>query len=289
MLHWPDIYAALRNRGIDVPDNALPIPVSGGGISSTWQLQVKDCRLFLKTGSAADFDMFSGEAEGLLELEKGAAIRVPAVLACCRAGEHSVLALEWLDLRACSATMERNLGAQLAQQHRVTVPRFGWHRDNHIGSTPQQNASHSDWTRFFLDQRLGFQFELAARNGFGGELAATGKHFLDDAEACFDGHDPAPSLLHGDLWGGNWGVCDAVPVVFDPAVYFGDRETDLAMTRLFGGFGRDFYAAYENAWPLAAGAEHRMQLYSLYHILNHLNLFGSAYLSRAKNLLKRLR
>lgn len=288
MPDWPAIFAALASHGIDVPGDSLPHPVGGGDVSATWKVQAATRPIFMKTGHADDYDMLLGEADGLQALQKAGAVRVPSPLACCKAGKQSVLAIEWLDLAPGDAAAERKLGTLLARQHRVTGTRFGWHRDNTIGRTPQRNGWHDDWPGFFIEQRLAFQFRLAADNGFDGELQHDGRRLMNRARAFFSGYSPVPSLLHGDLWGGNWAVSDGAPVIYDPAVYFGDRESDLAMTRLFGGFGSAFYEAYEAAWPAEAGANQRTQLYSLYHILNHLNLFGSAYLSRAKGVIQAL-
>jgi fructosamine-3-kinase len=166
--------------------------------------------------------------------------------------------------------------------------RFGWDRDNTIGSTPQLNEPSVDWVTFWRERRLGYQLELAARNGYRGRLKQRGERLLDGLGALLD-HNPVPSLLHGDLWGGNLGYDEAgEPVIFDPACYFGDREADLAMTELFGGFGRRFWAAYQEAWPLSEGYPVRKHLYNLYHVINHLNLFGGGYLSQAESMIDRL-
>jgi fructosamine-3-kinase len=180
------------------------------------------------------------------------------------------------------------LGAGLAALHRHTAALHGWHRDNSIGQTPQRNPQTDDWVAFFRAHRLQFQLELAAQNGYAGELQDRGKQLAERLGDFFEGYDPAPSLVHGDLWAGNWGVADGVPVIFDPAVYYGDRETDIAMTQLFGGFGDVFYREYALAWPLAPGSAERIELYQLYHVLNHLNLFGSGYLNQALAILRRL-
>ncbi len=146
-----------------------------------------------------------------------------------------------------------------------------------------------DWPRFFAERRLGFQLELAARRGHGGRLVERGSRVCERVETFFDGYRPPASLLHGDLWGGNWATdASGEPMIFDPAVYYGDREADLAMTRLFGGFGRAFYSAYEHAWPLDPGAAARVSLYNLYHVLNHLNLFGGGYRAQADAMIDRL-
>jgi fructosamine-3-kinase len=172
--------------------------------------------------------------------------------------------------------------------HRATKQRFGWDRDNTIGSTPQHNAEHADWVTFWSEQRLGFQLDLAARNGYRGRLQKRGDLLRQQLGALLE-HSPVASLLHGDLWGGNIAyAADGQPVIFDPACYYGDREADLAMTELFGGFGGTFRAAYEEAWPLSPGYPVRKQLYNLYHIVNHLNLFGGGYLSQAESMIDRL-
>ena len=205
----------------------------------------------------------------------------------CDAGT-AWLALEWLDLGRCPAGAERALGERLAALHRHTAPQHGWHRDNFIGRTPQPNGWHDDWVAFYGERRLAHQLRLARDNGFGGELQDLGARLIERLPEFFDGYEPVPSLIHGDLWGGNWSCCDGEPVIYDPAVYYGDREAELAMTRLFGGFGGAFYAAYTEAWPLAPGHERRDTLYRLYHVLNHANLFGGGYAGQALSLLRRL-
>ena len=232
--------------------------------------------------------MFAAEAIGLAELAAPCAIRVPEVLACGVEDETAFVALEWIPFDQPAPDTERILGEQLAELHETSSDRFGWHRDNTIGLTPQHNDWSSDWVAFFREQRLGFQLRLAAENGFTGELQDQGAQLMKRLPVFFDDYTPVASLLHGDLWGGNWGSCDGEPVIFDPAVYYGDRETDLAMSRLFGGFGRSFYDAYEAAAPLAPGHRERRDLYQLYHVLNHLNLFGSGYLGRAQDLIRNL-
>ena len=241
---------------------------------------------FIKTGPASAFDMFDAEATGLRELAAAKAIRVPNVLDVGIDGNEAFIALERIDFEKSNSSTERMLGEQLAALHRCTVEGFGWHRDNTIGLTPQRNTQSSDWVSFFGEQRLEFQLRLAASNGFAGELQTLGWKLCDELPAFFVNHEPAASLLHGDLWAGNWGVTNGEPIIFDPAVYYGDRESDIAMTRLFGGFGRAFYDAYESAWPLASGHELRTDLYQLYHVLNHLNLFGGAYLDQALRIVR---
>lgn len=288
MPDWTSIRSALSDAGIDA-GNATPRPVSGGDISSAWRLDAFNQSIFLKTGPSSSYEMFAAEAEGLSELAQANAVRVPAALAF---GEHAgsaFVALEWLQLDNADSTCERLLGQQLAALHRTTRPRCGWHRDNTIGLTPQHNPWSDDWIEFYREHRLGYQFELAASNGFTGALQREGARLLKRLPIFFENYSPVESLLHGDLWSGNWACSEGQPVIFDPAVYYGDRETDLAMTRLFGGFGNAFYEAYESSWPLQPGYRERMDLYQLYHVLNHLNLFGSGYLGRAMALIEGLR
>jgi fructosamine-3-kinase len=245
--------------------------------------------LFVKLGPATAFEMFSAEAEGLRELAGASALRVPRVLGLGTAPGQAFLAIEWIEFGGAGSRSESALGAGLARLHRVTAPRFGWHRDNTIGATPQHNDWMDDWPRFFARHRLGFQLELAARRGLHGRLVDRGRLLCERLAAFFAGHRPPPSLLHGDLWGGNWAAdASGEPVIFDPAVYYGDREADLAMTRLFGGFGRAFYQAYESEWPLDPGATQRVTVYNLYHVLNHLNLFGGDYAAQAEAMIERL-
>ena len=232
---------------------------------------------FLKINDSAFADAFAAEADGLAAL-RAAGVRAPAPLAHGVAEEVAFLVLEYLALD--SGGDFAALGAMLAAAHRHAGPRFGWPRDNYIGASTQHNGWCDDWAQFWRERRLLPQIELAKRRGF--ELE------MPPVEKILERHRPAPSLLHGDLWSGNAGFAGG-PVVFDPAVYYGDRETDLAMSELFGGFPRAFYAAYEEAFPLAPGYERRKPLYNLYHLLNHLNLFGGGYLAQVKEALSLLR
>ena len=263
--------------------------VGGGSINSCARFDSASGPVFVKYGDASCLEMFQAEAEGLAELAKARAIRVPEVLAVSEQDEQAFLALEWIDLRDAGSSSERRLGELLAAQHRVTREKFGWHRDNTIGSTPQANRETSDWVKFLREQRFRPQLTLAEGNGASANLIQGGERLCERLEAFFSDYRPSPSLLHGDLWGGNRGSdASGQPVVFDPAVYFGDREADLAMTRLFGGFGGSFYSAYESAWPLDIGASTRVTLYNLYHVLNHFNLFGGSYSRQALGMIQRL-
>jgi len=216
-------------------------------------------------------------------------VRVPAVLGHGLAGADAWLALEWLELQAPSARAETELGAQLAALHRCRSDRFGFATDNFVGATPQANGWRGDWVEFLIERRLRPQLALAAHHGHAGRLQERGGRLLEVVAQFYADYRPLPSLLHGDLWGGNRAMlADGTPVLFDAAPYFGDREADLAMTRLFGRFAAGFYAEYEAAWPLEPGAAARSGLHGLYHVLNHLNLFGGGYRAQAQALIDQL-
>jgi fructosamine-3-kinase len=278
--------------GAAIGANVRPQPadrVHGGSINECYRWLSDAGPLFVKVAPARNIEMLAAEAAGLEELRRANAVRVPRVLGFGTSAGRAWLALEWLQAGAASRTTDAVLGEQLAKQHRTTQPSFGWSRDNTIGSTPQLNAESPDWITFYRDLRLRYQLDLAAQNGFDGLLQERGATLLECLPDFFRTHKPTPSLLHGDLWGGNRLADEhGRPVIFDPAVYYGDREADLAMTRLFGGYGRDFYAAYEAAWPLDPGHSSRTDLYNLYHVLNHLNLFGTGYLGQATAMINRL-
>jgi protein-ribulosamine 3-kinase len=263
--------------------------VSGGSINTCYYWPASAGAMFVKIGSRAAHSAFTAEADGLCELQAAHALRVPQVLAVGVADTAAFLALEWLERGTGNAACERRLGEGLAALHAVTAPRYGFRRDNTIGRTPQANAWSADWAEFFRERRLRPQLALGERQGFPRRLSERGARLLEALPALLAGHRPRASLLHGDLWGGNWLATRAgEPVLFDPAVYYGDRETDLAMTHLFGGFGADFYRAYESAAPLPEGAALRTTLYNLYHVLNHANLFGGGYAAQAQATIDRL-
>ncbi len=263
--------------------------VAGGSINRCYRWPTGSGPVFVKLAAGTAAAMLEAEAAGLAELAAAQALRVPRVLACGRCGAAAFLALEWLEAGPVSEASEERLGRGLAAQHSVTAPKHGWWRDNTIGSTPQANGTLASWPEFFRERRLRPQLTLAVANGFGPLLEREGERLLAAVEALLGTHRPRASLLHGDLWGGNWlTTLDGDPAVFDPAVYHGDRETDVAMTQLFGGFGPRFYQAYAAAAPLPAGWEPRRELYNLYHVLNHANLFGASYARTARGMIERL-
>jgi len=262
---------------------------AGGGFAECQRWESDAGPVFVKLAPIARELALEAEADALRELATAQAVRVPRVLGFGTVGTQAFLALEWIEFGPVRPGTEAAFGEQLARLHRVTAARFGWHRDNTIGATPQRNEWTADWVEFFGQHRLGYQLDLAQRSGHGGRWLEQGRRLCECMGAFFTGHSPRPSLLHGDLWGGNWAAdASGAPVIFDPATYYGDREADLAMTQLFGGFGREFHAAYESAWPLDSGAAARRDLYNLYHVLNHLNLFGGGYRGQAEAMIDRL-
>ncbi|MCP5314675.1 MAG: fructosamine kinase family protein [Chromatiaceae bacterium] len=285
---WRDI-ADQIGRATGRPFQASAPRAQGGGcINQAFALTDGHATWFVKTNDATRLEMFEAEADGLNALADSASIAAPRALCTGTSGRHSFIVLEFLRLGRGDSDGWRTAGRQLAELHRHHNPTFGWHRSNTIGATLQRNEPDPDWTAFWRDRRLGFQLEEAARNGHGGRLQVLGEQLLARFPALID-HNPQASLLHGDLWGGNIGFTDSgAPAIYDPATYFGDREAELAMTELFGGFSADFYAAYREAWPIDPGYRVRKTLYNLYHVLNHLNLFGGGYGGQAERMMQEL-
>ncbi|MCB1234765.1 MAG: fructosamine kinase family protein [Verrucomicrobiae bacterium] len=284
---WSSIAATLTERlGIDFKDTEAK-PVGGGCINESFLLTspaTPGRRVFVKLNAAAKLAMFEAESAALIEIAATEAIRVPLPLACGAIGDRAFLAMEAVALTNRSdPASQRRLGENLAALHRIVSSdgRFGWHRDNTIGELPQPNEWTDSWIDFFRDRRLGHQFALAEKRGRPIHGAAP---MLDRLPELLADHEPAPSLLHGDLWGGNaaFAADTGEPVIYDPASYYGDRETDLAFTELFGGFGPDFYTGYRNTYPLNPGYDRRRNLYNLYHLVNHANHFGDGYASQAE-------
>ncbi len=288
MIDWSAIATAISDAGGERIDPGTARAAGGGCINEAYRLGSDPHSYFVKLNGPEQLAMFEAEAAGLAELADTGTIRVPRPLCTGTAGGRSYIVMEHIALGGYRADRAAEAGRQLAAMHRISRADFGWDRDNTIGSTHQPNNPEQDWATFWGRHRLGFQLDLAARNGYGHRFRDQGERLLAALPALID-HDPVPSLLHGDLWGGNLGFDqDGHPVIFDPAVYYGDREADIAMTELFGGFGGDFHAAYTEAWALDPGYRTRKDLYNLYHILNHLNLFGTGYLGQAQGMMQRL-
>ncbi|MCB1957150.1 MAG: fructosamine kinase family protein [Rhodocyclaceae bacterium] len=240
-------------------------------------------RVFCKVLDVAQSDRLDAEVDGLAAIAATGSFHTPGVLAQGQAAGSAWLVLEWLDLRPIAdAAGARRAALALAELHapRHQGQSFGWHRDNYIGASPQDNASTENWSRFFALSRLKPQFERAADHGLDRALVREGERIIARLPALFLDYRPAPSLVHGDLWHGNLGMLgDGTPATFDPACHFGDRDSDLAMAELFGGLPEAFYASYRSEAPPAEGFEARKLAYTLYHLLNHLNLFGGSYRS----------
>ncbi len=253
--------------------------VSGGCIHESWCVESRYGRWFLKTNTADKASMFGAEFAGLKALEEVGCIRVPRPIATGVTMDTAWLVMEFIPLRAGTDPEYLEMGRRLARLHRSVSPdlQHGWTQDNFIGATPQKNAPHSKWSHFFRDKRLAPQLDLHLSD-FPNSVAT-----LDAVEILLAGHTPEPSALHGDLWSGNAEFDEnGAPVLFDPAFYYGDRETDLAFTRMFGGFSAGFYRGYRSEYPLLPGHETRSDLYNLYHLLNHHHLFGEPYGHQAR-------
>jgi len=288
MTDWDSITASIGTATRQAFQLDKDTAIRGGWINQTFRISGKDGRqFFIKLNAADKLAMFSAEVAGLNEIATTQTIRVPQPIAYGTAGSQSFLVLEHLDLGGSGDSV--SLGKQLAAMHRCSFGQYGYMQDNFIGSTRQPNAFSDDWVSFWRERRLKYQLQLASRNGYADLLDNLGLKLLDALPAYFEGYSPQPSLLHGDLWGGNHSYLpDGTPVIFDPAIYYGDREADLAMTELFGGYRSDFYTAYRAAYPLHEDYALRRDLYNLYHILNHANMFGGGYARQAEGIMRRL-
>ena len=279
--------------------------VSGGCINQGYSISSCSRTYFAKINQASQIAMFQAEAFDLQQMRATQTIRVPEPMCYGTEGNSAYIVLEWLDLGSRGGERAwEEMGRKLAAMHKYTPPNppllrgreepnstllrgvFGWDINNTIGSTVQINNWTVNWAEFWAERRIGYQLKLARRRG--GHFPQ-GERLLEVIPELLAGHEPQPSLVHGDLWGGNAGVTSAgEPVIFDPAAYFGDREVDIAMTELFGGFPAEFYRGYNQVWPLDLGYEKRKTLYNLYHILNHFNLFGGSYASQANQMINRI-
>lgn len=261
--------------------------IAGGSINNAYQVGDGHDQFFVKTNRAHLAFMFEAEVRGLQALHSSQTITVPEPITHGVYAHESYSVIEWIDLSRAPRSDE--FGRKMAAMHRCQEANFGFDIDNSIGSTPQRNPWSADWVDFWRKQRLGYQLELAHDNRLGNRLQDLGHSLLEHCGAFFSEYRPKPSLLHGDLWSGNWaGNNRGDPVIFDPATYYGDREADLAMMELFGGPGRAFFDAYHAAYPIDPGYEQRKVLYNVYHILNHANMFGGGYSAQAENMMESL-
>ncbi|MGV6817475.1 MAG: fructosamine kinase family protein [Thiotrichales bacterium] len=261
--------------------------VGGGCINEALRISAEPRDYFVKLNAAHYLFMFEAEFQSLQAIVDAAAIRAPSPIAVGVTGNQSWLILEYLEMGySCD---EAALGRQLAGLHRHRAERFGWPADNTIGTTTQRNTWSDDWVTFWSEQRLGHQLDLARQQGLSRTALKKGGQLQRQIGKFFEHYRPTPSLLHGDLWSGNWsGDSQGQPVIFDPASYFGDHETDLAMMNLFGSTSATFLQAYQEVFPIDSGYRVREGLYNLYHILNHFNLFGGGYGRQAEAMIDRL-
>ena len=261
--------------------------LSGGCISNAYKLRTTDSRNYLlKINENHKGDMFLKEANGLIEIKKAKAIKVPDVILA----EKDFILMEFINSSSRSKSFFKDFGIKFSQMHKYSSPGFGFYEDNYIGANPQENIpakdEEKDWVEFYFNKRILYQYKLAEKNGYSTNELRKGIFKLENKiEEILSGSEEPPSLLHGDLWSGNYMVDEnGDACLIDPAVYYGHREADLGMTKLFGGFSSEFYNAYNENFPLPDGAGYRENLYKLYHVLNHLNLFGRGYYSQAISL-----
>jgi len=260
-------------------------PVSGGSIARSFRLEDSRRRLFVKVLGADEADILDAECDGLARLREAGAIRVPVVAGQGRVDDSAWLALEWLEMRRPDAECFARMGVALGRLHENQSDRYGLGIDNYLGRTPQLNTPSDIWSDFFLDCRLVPQLQRLAEDHPEFEADAVRGLAAAWREAARN-HQPEPSLLHGDLWSGNVAMLpDGRPLIFDPAVHYGDRECDLAMADLFGGFHPAFFNAYQGTRPLEPAWRERRRFYQLYHMLNHANLFGGHYLDICRKLI----
>ncbi len=263
--------------------------LSGGCISDAFKVTtVEGLNYFLKYNPSISNDMFVKEANGLKELSKANAIRIPEVLSF----DEDYILLEYIPTGSKNKNFFEEFGRNFAEMHKFTSNNFGFYEDNYIGSNPQKNIPNekekTSWVDFYFNKRILYQFQLAEKLGNSTpELRKRISNLENKIEDIIGNTTEKPSLLHGDLWAGNYMVDENGNVVLiDPAVYYGHREADLGMTKLFGGFSSEFYNAYNERFPLEDGYDYRENIYKLYHVLNHLNLFGGGYYSQALSLIK---
>ncbi len=258
-------------------------PVAGGDICSAYEIESQSTFYFLKTHQPHMYDMLQCEATNLSAIAETKEIKTPQVISCGKTTSYSFLLLEYLELIPTGS--HAALGIGLAKLHQHCADFFGWQQNNWIGASTQPNKKNDNWISFWRDMRLGHQLELAKSNHAPHTLIQNCEKLLHNFALLFTNYQPKPSLLHGDLWSGNFAfIKEGVPVIYDPASYYGDHEADLAMTELFGGFDQDFYSAYNEHFAIDEDYSVRKDFYNLYHILNHFNLFGSGYAAQAERL-----
>ncbi len=263
-------------------------PLGGGSINQVYKIDTNLGIFCLKYNLVKRFpEMFETEEKGLSLLRFAKAIRIPETIIVQSLTGYGFILLEFITSSRQSALFMQDFGYALAQIHKINALQYGLDHDNYMGALPQHNLFHDDWVSFFIEERLEAQVRLAVNNKrLGEEHMLSFQRLYTQLDHFFP--PEKPSLLHGDLWNGNVLVSEkGNACLIDPAVYFGHREVDLAMSTLFGGFTNDFYASYQEAFPMETGWQERMDVYNLYPLLIHLNLFGSGYLGSILSVLKK--
>jgi len=263
------------------------VALSGGSINEAYRLKTSAGDFFMKYNRASAHPrMFEQEARGLSLLRDAGAVRVPEVVGHGDDGTWSFIILEYLEQAGKGPRFWEDFGRRLAGLHRHTTARYGLDHDNYIGSLPQYNDQHDRWVDFFREQRLLVQMEMASRAGLLPlRTRRAFERLFSRLEQIFP--DEPPALVHGDLWSGNYMVDEkGEACIIDPAVYYGFREMDIGMSRLFGVFGSAFYDAYNEAWPMAPGWRERVEICNLYPLMVHVNLFGAGYLGSVEGILR---
>lgn len=287
MIDWQALAQALPTGQRQSSGELRVSALAGGGINRAFSLETGSGRYFVKLNRADREAMFVAEHRGLETIRDSGTIRVPRVYLTGHSGEQSYIAMEYIEMRADVEVS--SLARALASMHGCFQDQFGYCIDNTIGSSPQVNRLTKDWVDFWREHRLGLQLALAQHNDLPRRLIDSGARLAQDLDGFFDGYRPRASLLHGDLWSGNWGAdAEGNPLIYDPACYFGDHEADLAMMELFANPGERFFAAYQECFAIDAGYSSRRDLYNLYHLLNHANLFGGGYAAQAQKIIDEL-
>lgn len=286
MTDWRAIDAAIAKATGTRFEAETRARAGGGSISAAYRLSGAGEGYFVKLNRADRAEMFAAEAAGLTELGQAVGLRVPQPITHGVAGEQAFIALEHIELKRATPAAFARLGEALADMHGIVAACYGWEQDNTIGPSRQPNARHPHWSEFWRENRIATMLDALVPAH--PELARDGDALLAVLDDLLAGHSPEPSLVHGDLWGGNIAMdTTGTPVIFDPAVYYGDRETDLAMAELFGGFSPLFFEAYWGAWPMSPGYRQiRRPLYQLYHLLNHARLFGGHYVAESRRVMR---
>lgn len=290
---WNDLEQDLRSKTGEKAAISEKTTLSGGDINQAFRIQFGGQNYFCKFNSHIPHDFFLVEARALDMMLLVNKIHCPKPITVGTSGRFHYLVLQYIPLQS-TGNIEC-LGRQLAQFHKASINHnpvkgyYGFDGNNYIGTTPQQNKPTVNWCDFWIEQRIKPQLRIAKSSGYTRQLVKNSSALYRGIHDILVVHQPVSVMVHGDLWSGNKSFDEnGDPVIYDPALYFGDREVDLALSELFGGFGRGFYRSYDECWALPPGQPQRKDLYNLYHLLNHLNLFGAAYLEGCRRIIDAL-